>query len=350
METRMKTNVPYDVLVIGNPFYDQATQVPESFLSANNLEKSMSNITTTFLDVEKSWENSKENNTTSQNGWKLGGSGTNVAKTMQRLGTKTALLGKIGKDETGKDITQRLHDIGMTTLLSEGNNGTGRVNCFITPDYERTMHAYLGTASEFSEKDVLPQFFKDIKLVHIEGYASYYGTTIENAVEYATSKNALISLDLASANVVETFLPRFKQILPKIDIIFGNQMEMQQLTGTENIATIFEKFQLHQTVVLTVGKDGCWVKDRGQTHPVHYGATPTDAIDLTGAGDFFAGAFLTGHIKGHTTDKCVAMANTAASAVIKEIGADLSEENWTICREIVDSIQLYPDSLEITLQ
>jgi sugar/nucleoside kinase (ribokinase family) len=326
----------YHVLGFGNPFYDRAVAVPDDFLPIVNLKKGLDTFTTDRKEVEKSWN---QLGLAEMKQITLGGSGVNVIKVLAHLGNNCALCGKVGRDGAG--IISELNKIGITTLLSSGTKETGVVNCFVTPDKQRTMQTYLGSAEEFSENDVQENYFRDVKHVHHEGYSVLFGDTLKKSIAFANAQGATTSIDLSSVGIVEAFKPKFEASLSKINYVFGNVQELQAFTGMKSMEEMAKnKFDKRQILVITDGERGCWVKFKDSHEVIHYPANQvTDVLDTIGAGDYFAGGFLHGILKEKEAQVCVDMGKAAASAVICTIGAELPTAEWTKLKRRIKELE-----------
>jgi sugar/nucleoside kinase (ribokinase family) len=163
----------------------------------------------------------------------------------------------------------------------------------------------------------------------MEGYLAFYGETLETSLSFAKDVRATTSFDLASAGVVGMFMDKFHKNVPKMDVVFGNLEEMTVYTGIKEFKNATECFREKQTIIATDGKNGCWVKNRNETEALHYDVEPVlDVVDTTGAGDIFAGGYLSAMLRGDDVRRCVKKAHLAASYVIQSIGADMPDEKW----------------------
>ncbi len=324
------------ILGVGNPFCDRTTHINNEFLTALEFTKGATISETNPEKVDHSWKmvpNKIHDEET------LGGSGTNVIKTIAHLkpsdsNRRCALLGKIGADLRGCKIEQMLQQKDILSFLSKTDGETGIVNCFVTPDKERTMHTYLGAALHFSPDDINPMFFEKVSHMHIEGYLCFNKGTIKKSLAIGKEKQIPISFDLASRNVVTLFKHDFIEMLPSLHYLFGNQEEMEALTGFSDFKEAADVFSFDQTIVATQGSEGCWVKHARESDAVHFDALEvTQIADTTGAGDFFAGGFLHAALKGEEVFKCVQAGNLAASYVIQEVGAELPLEKWDLLKK-----------------
>lgn len=320
----------YDILGIGNPFYDRFAFVSDEFLKQHHIIKGDTTVILDRVDLEKSWEKAPQKEACYVG--KLGGSCANVIKVLTRLGHRCALSGVIGSDELGTSLLARLKEIGIASLISKGKNGTGLVNCFVTPDRQRTMQTFLGSASELAEDKVKKEHFKNVKHVHLEGYLLCYDDVMEKGIEFAKQQNATISVDLASSFVVKKYLKRFEKCISQVNFVFGNMQEILALRPSRTLKEAVESFGIDQTVVATMGPDGCLVKEKGTKQAVHYTALKvpqSEVVDTTGAGDYFDGGFLHGMFSGKSIPESVEMANLTATSVIRQLGAELPEDEWS---------------------
>lgn len=242
--------------------------------------------------------------------------------------------GAVGVDNLSDRLSSGLEEIGVKPELPGKNtHSTGVSVILVTPDNERTMFTYLGACREYTRED-FPLVSLDQKPVwlHIAGYmwdTDNQKNAVKYAVEEALKRHVKISFDLADPFVVERFRDEFIKWLPgKIDLLFANRTELSYLTGVDGSdEDILEKAGKYgETIVMKVGKKGCWVSRRG--YSIHFPcvdiAPPTDT---TGAGDSFAAGFLYGIVKGETFHDCADIANRIASGIVTVEGCDYTNIN-----------------------
>lgn len=325
------------ILEIGNPLIDRFANVNSSFIPSQNLKEEDAVCTEIAEEVEASWAAAGKKKDDPH--WIPGGSGCNTARAFARLGNRCALIGKIGPDDKGNEVEERLKRIGVTPFLSRGNLPTGVVNCFVDPSKKsssRTLHAYYAVTREFTEKDLLPEYFQGIQHLDAEGWSVCFGKVLETSIAYAKNQHASISFDFASEDLVKKLRARFEENVGKVDYLFGNAAEMMEFTHAESIEEAPLFFKKSQLVVLTNGKNGCYVKDKGSEDAVLYPAVqvPDEKIvDTVGAGDVFKAGFLDAALKGKSGERCVREGAFAASLIIQHQGAELPDERWN---EIVE--------------
>ncbi|MDR1897657.1 MAG: adenosine kinase [Prevotellaceae bacterium] len=262
-----------------------------------------------------------------------GGSAANTIAGISQLGLKTGFLGKVGNDELGDFYENDLKSLNIKSLLLRGLKGTGRAMVVISPDSERTFAVYLGSAIELSSKDIHPTVFDDYDYFHIEGYLIQDHNLIETAVKTANLKNKLISLDLASYNVVAENLDFLRNIVQYANIVFANEEEAKSFTGKDAEEALDIIAEMCDIAVVKVGAKGSLVKQGGNVYKI--AATDCKPIDLTGAGDLYASGFLYGLSLGKDIETCAKMGTICAGEIIKVIGTKLSADSWNNLREQV---------------
>jgi sugar/nucleoside kinase (ribokinase family) len=257
-----------------------------------------------------------------------GGSAANTIHGIAKLGVETGFIGKVGKDEMGNLFKTDLENSNIKPLLLESSTASGKAIAFVSPDSERTFATYLGAAVELSASDLTPEMFQGYQYFHIEGYLVQNHDLIETAVKLAKKQGLKVSLDLAAFNVVEANLTFLQHIIKNyVDIVFANEDEAKAFTGSEPFAAVDQIAEICEIAVVKVGKKGSLIKTNNQLTQV--GIIDVNSIDTTGAGDLYAAGFLTGLIKGKTTEECGKMGALLAGKVIENLGAKISEANWS---------------------
>ena len=317
------------VLGLGNALTDVLLQVSEDSLRELGLPKGSMNLITLeqaeqiqmrFASVRKRMV--------------AGGSASNTITTISQLGGTAAFIGKIGNDEVGKFYREDMIKNGVTPiLLTSSTQMSGCSVVLITPDGERTFATYLGAAADMHAEDIKKEAFVGYDIFHIEGYLVQDNELIEKAMRLAKEAGCMVSLDLASYNVINEnhdFLSRL--VKEYVDIVFANEDEsyaFTHLTPEESVRAISEQCQI---AVVKVGKNGSYVKSGEKQY--HIGAITTSCTDSTGAGDLFAGGFLHALSDGFDIRRCAEIGTIAAGRVVEIVGTKLSDETWDEIRRI----------------
>lgn len=265
-----------------------------------------------------------------------GGSAANTISTLANLGIETGYIGKIGKDPIGEFFKKDMEDLSIKADLSLGKADTGISFVLVSPDNERTMNTYLGAAVELNSEDLTTEKFKDYQYLHIEGYLVLEHSLLKKAADLAKANNMLISIDMASFNVVEGNLDFLKPFVHEyVDIVFANEEEAKAFTGKEPLEALDEIAQMCEIAIVKVGKDGSYVKSGEEFHEID--VFKTHPVDTTGAGDYYAGGFLAGLIKGYPLDKAARLGAFVASKIIEVLGAKMEQEKWNDINRFIDS-------------
>ncbi len=256
-----------------------------------------------------------------------GGSAANTINAVAAMGGKAALIGKIGNDDIGTFYREDLIKNGATPLLLLSNMMSGCCTVLITPDGERTFCTYLGAAADMRAEDIGRDAFRGYDIFHIEGYMVQNHELIEKAMSLAKQEGMIVSIDLASFNVVNENYDFIHSLVEKyVDIVFANEDESYAYTHMQPDESVVEISRQCKIGVVKVGKRGSYVMDGKQIE--HIGAITSNCLDSTGAGDLYAAGFLYGLSDGLDTRRCAEIGTLAAGRVVEIVGTKLSEETW----------------------
>ena len=258
-----------------------------------------------------------------------GGSAANTITCTAILGMPSSFIGKIGDDELGLLFKSDQEQYGVKTTLLKSEHSSGRSMVFVSGgNAERTFAVYLGAALDLVPEDLKPEYFVGHDYFHIEGYLVQNQALIRRAVELAHDAGCIISLDMASYNVVESNLAFLHDIVEKyVDIVFANETESKAFTKIDDPrAALDEIAKMCKIAVVKVGKDGSWVKSGDEVHFIP--VWPADTVDATGAGDTYAAGFLYGHALGLPLDVCGNIGSIIAAKVVEVVGTKIDIPRW----------------------
>lgn len=306
------------VLGIGNAIVDVLCKVSDEFLENNSLTKSTMKLVNE--DEFKNLISSLKIEETIS-----GGSVANSIVGLSQLGNKVGFLGKVSDDDLGQKYEDGLIKENVEYLYSKKKEPipTGSCLILITPDSERTMCTFLGTAGKINENDVDENVIKKSDLIFLEGYLWDEGDP-KKAFDKAIKSANKVALSLSDLFCVERHKENFLDLVKnKIDITFANEQEMTSLIDANSFDDVIEFSKtINKTVVITRGEQGSVVISENEIHECK--AKPNLKLaDLTGAGDLFASGFLHGYINNLGLRNSLNKGTEMSSKVIQIIGARL---------------------------
>ena len=237
-------------------------------------------------------------------------------------------IGKIGNDELGNLFKSTMEQFGVKTTMLYGTKSSGRCMVFITgANAERTFADYMGATLEMGPEDLRPEYFEGYDYFHIEGYLVQNQDLISKAVQMAKAAGCLISIDMASYNVVESNDAFLHNLVDKyVDIVFANETEARAFTKKEPREALQELTNHCEIAIVKVGKDGSMVQSGDEYHYIP--AWPAQTIDATGAGDTYAAGFLYAHALGMPLKVCGEIGSIIAAKVVEVIGTKIDVPRW----------------------
>jgi sugar/nucleoside kinase (ribokinase family) len=256
-----------------------------------------------------------------------GGSVANSVIACSQLGGRGAFIGCVGDDRYGLHYTEEFGelriDFANPPLVGET---TGTCASIITPDAERTMRTCLAVSSHLAARHVPAEKIVASEWLFVEGYVFANPHTgqhaIREAIRVATAGGTKIALTCSDAFIPEVFGDAFQEALRQSDLLFCNAVEAVAVAGGSDARDAFVKLKgVVPSCVVTDGPNGAFVRLGG--HEFHVSAFECSPVDLTGAGDMFAGAFLYGLSRDLDPEKTTRAANFLAMKVITQIGARL---------------------------
>ena len=307
------------ILGIGNAIVDVICKVDESFIKQNNLIKSTMKLVDES-EFKKLLSTLKIEETVS------GGSVANSIVGLSQLDNKVGFIGKVSDDELGNKYEEGLKKENVDFFYSKKKEETPTGTCLIliTPDSERTMVTFLGTAGKISEKDIDIDAVKKSEILFLEGYLWDEGEP-KKAFEKAINNSNKVAMSLSDLFCVERHKPHFLELVKnKLDITFANEQEIISLIDAKKFDDVIDfSKKINKLMVITRGKKGALAVNKNEV--VECSAKDNLKIkDLTGAGDLFAGGFLHGLINKKTTKESLENGTEMSSKVIQIFGARLS--------------------------
>ena len=306
------------ILGIGNAIVDVICKVEDKFIAQNNLTKSTMKLVDE-AEFGKLLSTLKIEETVS------GGSVANSIVGLSQLGNKVGFIGKVSDDDLGNKYEEGLKKENVQFFYSKKKEAipTGTCLILITPDSERTMVTFLGTAGKINEKDIDTNAVMNSEILFLEGYLWDEGDP-KKAFEKAINNANKVAMSLSDLFCVERHKSHFLDLVKnKLDITFANEQEIMSLIDVKNFDEVINFAKgVNKLIVVTRGKKGAVAINKNEI--VECPAMNNLKIkDLTGAGDLFAGGFLHGLINKKSTKESLEIGTEMSSKVIQIIGARL---------------------------
>ena len=304
------------ILGIGNAIVDVICKVDDQYLINNSLTKGTMKLVDEN-EFKKLLSTLKIEETVS------GGSVANSIVGLSQLGNNVGFIGKINADDLGQKYEDGLKKENVKYLYKKKEElvPTGSCLILITPDSERTMCTYLGTAGKINESDIDQKIIKNSEITFLEGYLWDEGEP-KKAFDKAIKNSNKVALSLSDLFCVERHKKHFLELVKnKIDILFANEQEFLSLINSNSFDEIvsFSK-NLKKNIIITRGKNGAVAISNNEV--VECPAKQNLKIkDLTGAGDLFAAGYLHGYINEFSISKSLEKGTELSSEIIQKLGA-----------------------------
>ena len=315
----MDENVNMKILGIGNAIVDVICKVDENFIDQNKLTKGTMKLIFDKQEFQSMLSSLKIEKTIS------GGSVANSIVGLSQLKNKAGFIGKVSDDELGSKYEDGLKSEKVQYFYSKKKEDlpTGTCLILITPDSERTMCTFLGTAGKINENDINDDVIKQSEMIFLEGYLWDEGEP-KNAFEKAIKSANKVAMSLSDKFCVDRHKANFLDLVKnKLDITFANEQEMMSLIDAENFNQVIDFGKsLKKHLVITRGEKGA-VSILGDEVTENDIFKNLEVKDLTGAGDLFAAGYLHGYLNKLDTKQCLDKGREMSSKVIQQIGARL---------------------------
>jgi sugar/nucleoside kinase (ribokinase family) len=309
----------FDVCAIGNALVDVLAHEDNAFVVRTAVERGSMSL----VDADRSDEIYSHMSPTIE---ASGGSAANTAAGVASFGGRAAYIGRVADDVFGKLFMHDLRSLGVhfESPLAATTTPTGRCLVIITPDAQRTMCTYLGTATELDVGYIDEAVIESSAVTYLEGYIwdpEAAKAAVRHAAAVAHRADQRVALTLSDPFCVERHRAEFRRLVEHdIDILFANEDEITSLYEVETFDEALQHVRGNcEVAALTRGPAGSVVVAGDDIHIID--AAPTTVVDTTGAGDLYAAGFLFGLTHGYPHATCGRLASLAAAEVISHVGA-----------------------------
>ena len=307
------------ILGIGNAIVDVICKVEDDFIHQNNLVKGNMKLIFDLNEFKKLLSNLKIEKTIS------GGSVANSIVGLSQLNNEVGFIGKISDDHFGEKYEIGLKSENVNYIYSKKKETlpTGTCLILVTPDSERTMCTFLGTAGKINENDISVNAINKSEIIFLEGYLWDEGEP-KKAFDKAINNANKVAMSLSDKFCVDRHKPQFLDLVKnRLDIVFANEEEIMSLIDTSSFDEVinFAK-EINKLIVITKGEKGS-VSIKGNIVIESGIKKDLNIVDLTGAGDLFASGYLHGYLNNFSQKDCLEKGTEMSSKIIQQIGARL---------------------------
>jgi sugar/nucleoside kinase (ribokinase family) len=316
----------FDLIGVGNPIMDILAHVEDAFLREHVAGEKGGMVLVDDADIAALLHRIGD-----RVAMMPGGAAANTTLGAQRLGLRTAYLGKIGGDITAEHYLENFVAAGGDgSRFKRATLPNGRCLSMVTPDGQRTMRTHLGAAMTLRPEEITADDFKGCRHAHIEGYLLFNPSLADKVMATARAAGCTLSLDLASFEVVNVARDWiFQQLRAGIDVVFANEDEARALFRAERDYEAYarELAAFGGVAAVKMGKDGAWVARGGEMHRV-FPVSVDQVVDTTGAGDAWAAGFLFGHLRGRPLPYAGAIGSMLGAETVRHLGASVPDVHW----------------------
>ena len=307
------------ILGIGNAIVDVICKVDENFINKNSLTKGTMKLFFDENEFKNLLLNLKIQKTIS------GGSVANSIVGLSQLGNEVGFIGKISDDIFGNQYEEGLKKEKVKYYYNKKKEDlpTGTCLILVTPDSERTMCTFLGTAGKINENDIKIEAVKSSEMIFLEGYLWDEGDP-KRAFDKAINNANKVAMSLSDQFCVERHKPHFLGLVKqKLDITFANEVEIMSLIDASNFNEVIDfAKEIKKNLIITRGEKGAISIIDNEISEVGT-KKGLNILDLTGAGDLFAAGYLHGYINNLSKKDCLEKGTEMSSKIIQQIGARL---------------------------
>ncbi|NLN75285.1 MAG: sugar kinase [Armatimonadetes bacterium] len=254
-----------------------------------------------------------------------GGCANSTGIGLSRLGIKTAVIGKVGRDGFGDFMVDNLtrNGVDCAGVVRDDSAATSATMVLVHGDGERSFIHYIGANGTLTEQDVNFDVVKSSKALHIAGsflLPGFDGEPTARVLKKAREMGVITSLDTAWDSR-GNWMKLLEPCLQYLDYAVPSIEEARMVTGKHEPADVAAVLMDKGvgTVALKMGDQGCYIrsKDLELSIPIY----KVDVVDALGAGDAFAAGFLTGIVNGWDLERTGKFANATGAFCVTALGA-----------------------------
>ena len=257
----------------------------------------------------------------------VAGAELNVCAAVASLGLRAAFATRVGADPLGDRVRADAQRLGIETrlIVAETSYPTGVFFKEVQPDGERRVYYYRAgsAAAHMDVVDADRVLATRPRMIVVSGITMALGPGPRAAVRHLLAGSPAIALDpnlRPALGDVAAQAAALRDLLPSVDVLLLGVDEAVHLFGTADPAAVFAAATAAGVglTVLKAGPAGCYIETAGRI--VHLPTAATRVVDPVGAGDAFAGGFLTGYLSGRDPLACAQLGTAMAARVVATTG------------------------------
>jgi len=251
----------------------------------------------------------------------LGSSSAIFACGAGRLGLRTAFIGKVGDDDFGRFMVERLEERGVDTsgVLVDPSVKTG-LSVILSRGQDRAILTYLGSIDALRGEDVNREILKRARHLHVASYflQRQLQPSLPELFAMARAWGLSTSLD-TNWDPDERWDDYLPHVLNQVDVFLPNENEALAISGADELDSATRSLmELIPLVVIKRGMEGAFAC-RGD-EVVHQAAFPVASVDSTGAGDSFDAGFLYGFLRGKSLAESLQLGCVCGALCTTQLG------------------------------
>lgn len=315
------TDFKFDLTGIGNACMDIVANCDMDFIARHHVDKSHC-IYVDFASLQKLKSELVHPELIA------GGAAANTIYVFQRLGGKTAFLGKIAEDMEGREFQKSMEDIGVSTHLNidtQSEVGSTQVVSLRTPDGDRSFVTYQGVAETIAPDDLDYSIVAQSNIVYFDGYTMYSPFALEAFLRSAATAHqngGIAVFNPGDLSIVELYKEKVGDLIGQVDMVICNLAEARSIFSVDTLQEAARKIPaIHKMGVVTDGANGAMVFRNDEVIFMPPPARPDGEIYTLGAGDHFSAGFLYGLTQDFTLKQSARLAELCALDCISHPGA-----------------------------
>jgi ribokinase len=262
----------------------------------------------------------------------IGGSAHNAAANLAMLGTRTYILGSVGKGDYGEEALKNLRVHGVNTkyvTLKEGSTG---ISLVFLVNGEKTVLTSRGANEFLGEEDLNPAVLEDIDTLILTSLVSPDNMLLMKKAIIEAKKRGILIVMNPSMSMITHRPQELKYAMENSQVIIMNGKESCMITGEKDVESAIRALRNYgaQTVIATLDVKGSLVAENDRIF--HVPSYKVKVVDTTGGGDSYTAGFVHAKSKGYSTEEAVKFAAAVAALNIMTPGAstDLPTEEEVI--------------------